>query len=91
MTIKQGLKMSAIIDKLDIKINNPKATSEEIGSDLIMQLVTKAYKAENEIYNFVAVEKECTTEQAAEIDLVEFIKELISDSGFMGFFKSAVR
>lgn len=89
LTIKQGLKLSAIIDKLDIKITNPNGKPEEVGADLLMQLARKAYKAEKEIYAFIAEIKGITPEEAENIDLVQFIKELASNAGIMNFFKSA--
>lgn len=90
LTLKQGLKLSAIIDKLDLKITDPKADAEKIGSDLLMQIVAKAHKAEQEIYAFVAETKGITPQEAEKVDLVQFIKEIASDTGVMNFFKSAV-
>jgi len=91
LTLKQGLKLSAIIDKLDLKIADPKADAEKIGSDLLMQIVAKAHKAEQEIYAFVAEIKGITPQEAENVDLVQFIKEMASDTGVVNFFKSAVK
>lgn len=90
LTMKQGLKLSAIIDKLDLKITDPKADANKVGADLIMQIVAKAHKAEQEIYAFVAETKGITVKEAENIDLIQFIKELVSDTGVVNFFKSAV-
>jgi hypothetical protein len=90
LTLKQGLKLSAIIDKLDLKITDPKASQEQIGADLIMQIISKAHKAEKEIYAFVAEAKGITPQEAENVDLVQFIKEIASDAGVINFFKSAV-
>ncbi len=91
LTIKQGIKLSAIIDKLELKISDPSASQKEVGSDLIMQIISKAYKAEQEIYAFVAEINGCSIKEAEKADLIQFIKDLVSDSGAMSFFKSAVR
>ena len=91
LTLKQGLKLSAIIDKLDIKISNPNGKPEEIGADLMMQIISKAHKAEKEIYAFVAEIRGITPQEAEKIDLVQFIKEMASDAGVLNFFKSAVK
>lgn len=91
LTLKQGLKLSAIIDKLDIKISNPNGKPEEIGADLMMQIISKAHKAEKEIYAFVAETKGITAQEAENIDLVQFIKEIAADAGMINFFKSAVK
>lgn len=91
LTMKQGLKLSAIIDKLDLKITDPKADANKIGADLMMQIISKAHKSEKEIYAFVAETKGITVQEAENIDLVQFVKELVSDAGVINFFKSAVK
>lgn len=91
MDIKQGIKLSAIIDKMELKITDPKADKEKVGADLMIQLVSKAYKAEKEIYSFVADIKQCTPKEAESVDLVEFIKEVGNISGLGDFLKSAVK
>lgn len=91
LTLKQGLKLSAIIDKLDLKITDPKADANKVGADLMMQIISKAHKAEKEIYAFVAEIKKITPEEAAEIDLMKFIQDIMSDAGVLDFFKSAVK
>lgn len=91
LTLKQGLKLSAIIDKMDLKITDPKADANKIGADLMMQIISKAHKAEKEIYAFVAEIRGITPQEAEKIDLVQFIKEMASDTGVVNFFKSAVK
>ena len=89
ITFKQGMRVSAIIDKLELKIIDPTANTEQVGSDLIMQIVSKAHKAEQEIYALVADIKKITVQEAEDVDLVDFIKVATKDSGLMDFFKSA--
>ena len=91
LTIKQGIRLSAIVDKLELEIKDPTASKEQVGADLMMQIVTKVHKAEKEIYAFVADLKKITVQEAEDIDLIEFVKEIATDSGAMGFFKSAVK
>jgi hypothetical protein len=91
LTLKQGLKLSAIIDKLDLKITDPKASQEQIGADMMMQIISKAHKAEKEIYAFVAEVKGITPQEAEKVDLIQLIKEMASDAGVVNFFKSAVK
>jgi len=90
LTVIQGIRLSAIIDKLDITITNPKGTEDEVGADLIMQVVKKAHKAEKEIFAFVADSTKCSIEEAENVDLIGFIKGLFSDASVVDFFKSAV-
>lgn len=91
MNIKQSIKISAIIDKMGLKITNAKASKEEVGADIIIQVVSKAYKAEKEIYSFIADIKKISVKEAEEVDLVEFIKEMKEISGLGSFFISAVK
>lgn len=91
MNIKQALKLSAIVDKLDIEIKNPKAGQEEVGADLMLQLVKKAHKAEPEIIQFIASIKGCSVEEAGSMDFVETIMGIVKDPRISGFFKSAAK
>lgn len=90
LTIKQGIRLSAIIEKIDIDIN-PELTQEELGASLVKQVVSKAYKAENEILSFVADTKKVSIEEAGETDLIEFFKDLVADTGIKDFFTSALK
>lgn len=90
ITIATALKISAIIDKLELKISNPEGSQEQVGADLIMQVVSKAHKAEKEILALIANIKKCSLADAANVDLLEFIKEF-ADNDLMSFFTSQVR
>ncbi len=89
MNIKQSIKLSAIIDKMGIKITNPKASKEEVGADLMIQIVSKAYKAEKEVYSFIADFKKISVKEAEDVDIIDFIKEVKEVSGLGSFFISA--
>jgi len=91
MNIKQSIKISAIIDKMELKISNAKAGQEEVGADLMIQVVSKAHKAEKEIYGFVAEIKKISVSEAEKVDLVEFIKEMREVSGLKSFFTSVLK
>lgn len=91
LTIKQGIKLSAIVDKMQLEITNPEASQKEVGADLIMQLMSKAHRAEQEIYDLVAELKGCSVVEAAQVNLVEFITELTGNKDVMAFFKSAAK
>ena len=91
MNIRQSMKLSAIVDKMGIRITDAKGSQEEIGADLMIQVVSKAYKAEMEIYNFISEIKKITVDEAQEIDIVEFIKEIGNISGIKDFFPSVIK
>ena len=68
LTFKQGIKLSAVIDKVDIDVDsivamfsgarakNRSARENQmaLGFELVLQVARQAHKAEKEIYNFVA-------------------------------------
>lgn len=89
MTIKQGIRLSAIIDKMGVKLGDPEAGASRMGADLMVQLVAKAHLAEQEIYAFVADVKGISAEEAERVNLVEFAKEIASNPAIVDFFKPA--
>ena len=91
MNIRQSMKLSAIIDKINVKITNPEASQGELGADLILQIVSGAYKAEKEIYNFIADMSKITPEAAEEMDIKDFIKLITETEGLQGFFTTAAK
>lgn len=91
LTMKQSLRLSAVIDKMDITISNPEGTQEQVGADLMLQVVRKAHKAEQEIYSLISDVQKITPAQAEDVDLIDFVKGLISDPKVVAFFKSAVK
>lgn len=90
-TVKQGIKLSAIVDKLELKITNPEASQSQVGAELLMQVVKNVGKCEQEIYEFVASVNKCTTEEAEDVDLIKFIKDFLADAELVSFFKSAAK
>lgn len=90
-TFKQGMKLSAAIDKLNLKITNAKASQEELGADIIMQIARNAHKAEKELLEFVSAVRGISLEEAADVDMVEFFTDLFSKAGVKDFFKKAVK
>jgi len=91
-TVKQAITVSRIIGKLDLKISDPKAGANEVGADLMMQLVSKAHKASEDIYKLVAELKGCTVKEAEDVDIVAiFEDEKIMGGKLVSFFTSAVK
>jgi len=90
LKVKQAYTISKIVDKMDLQINAGKS-QQELGADLIMQLLKKAHKAEAEITQLIADYKNITTDQAQELDLISTFTEIFADEGITSFFKSAVK
>ncbi|MCK9326510.1 MAG: hypothetical protein M0P69_13550 [Bacteroidales bacterium] len=91
LNIGTGIKLSAIIDKMDLKIDNPDGSRAEVGAELVVKVISKAHKAEKEIYNLVAEVKGCSIEEAPNVDLINFIGELFDSPDVVNFLKSAVK
>lgn len=91
ITTRQAIGISRLIDKLDLKITDPSADAEKIGSDMIMQVVTKIHTAEDAVYELVASIKGCTKEEAKDVDLFELYQQKLADSELMRFFIKAAR
>ena len=88
LTLKSTLKLSALADKMQLEIKNIKnATPEEIGADIIGQVIRKAHRATNEIVEFVAEYKKISKEEAENIDIMEVVEILKSEKGIVSFFK----
>lgn len=82
------IKLSLIIDKMGIKndlINIEADTNEVVGKKLIATLITNLYKAENEIYDFIAMYKEITVEEAQKVNVIEVLKEVLKIDGIQDF------
>lgn len=82
------MKLSMIIDKMEIKdelVNLYGKTDEEVGKQLISLLICRLYKAENEIYSFIATYKNISEEEAKKANIVEIIKEVIKIDGIKDF------
>jgi hypothetical protein len=89
ITIEQGMKISAIIDKLELKMPDPNKGQAFFGAELLMQVLAKAHRAKTEIYDLVAEVKGCTVKEAKAVNLMEFIKELGETEGIKDFLSSA--
>lgn len=91
LTGRQIIKISALVEKMGIKIDAKKDV-EELGSEVIWQLLTGAHKAEQEVSEVLAAFMECEPEEALDIDLLEkWYQFTDSDKGknILGFFQSA--
>lgn len=91
ITTRQALKVSKLIGKLNLKIENPKGTAEEIGADLILQIASKVGDAEDEVAEIVAMLTGLPKEEALDADLMEIFEKEKGENGFISFFTSAVK
>jgi hypothetical protein len=84
------IKLSAAVDAMDIDLQQIESkTQREMGLKLISLLVRRLHKAETQVLELIAEYKGCTAEEASRMDVIEVIKELLSDGGVNDFFGSA--
>lgn len=82
------IKLSLIIDKMGIKndlVNIESKSNEEVGKELIGILIANLHKAENEIYEFIAMYKDITPEEAQTANVIEILKEVLKIDGIKDF------
>jgi predicted Mrr-cat superfamily restriction endonuclease len=87
--LKQGMKLSAMIDKMELKLPDISKGQDQFGVELVFEIISKAHKAEKEVYAFVAEVKGCTQKEAQDVDLFEFISDLLGDVETRDFLFSA--
>lgn len=86
MTIKNIASLSKIIDKMGLDISeiskglqDKDTTQEAFGLFLFGKIAPKLHKVEDDIIEFIADFKKINKEEAAEIDIVKFLKENLGD------------
>ena len=74
------MKISLIIDKMGIAndiMSIDKSSNEEVGKALIGLIISKMYKAENEVYEVIAEYKGLTIEEAKKAEIIPILKDLL--------------
>lgn len=59
----------------------------KIGMNIILKLGSKLHEVRDELVKFIAIYKGISEEEATKVDIIDFIKELISDEDFTSFLK----
>ena len=86
--------LSAIIDKMEIgeqlktmeiSTGNNKKDQEELGKQLIVLLISKIYKAKEEVYELIAAYKNITVEEAKKVEIIPVIQEILGMEGLKSF------
>ena len=86
MRTKTLLKLSAFMDVAEIDFSVLKGTDKTVvGIAIIAELAKKIHRAENEFYEMVMDYKKITREEAEEIDIVEVVKEILTDGDVQSF------
>ena len=62
-------------------------TKNKIGMNIILKLGSKLHEVRDELVKFIAIYRGISEEEATKVDMIDFIKELISDEDFTSFLK----
>lgn len=90
MKTKLLIKLSLIMDKMGIASEISKIegeTNEEIAKKILGILISKIYRAEDEIYELISEFKSISLDDAKEVDIIPIIKELIVNADVKSFLK----
>ena len=94
ISTEMAIIMSAIVDKMEIgqelkemEVNtgDEKKDREELGKQLIVLIISKLYKAKEEVYELIALYKGITIEEAKTAEIIPIIKELFGVDGAVDF------
>lgn len=80
MKTKHLIKLSKIIDKIEIKdalVSIEEDDTKEVAKRILSLLISNLYKAEKEIYEFVADYKGITIEEAENEDIIKLLTDVL--------------
>lgn len=58
---------------------------KQIGAELLLTLGKKLYLVKDEMIQFIALYKEISEQEAKEVDMIGFLKEISTDKGLKSF------
>ncbi len=94
ISTEMAIIMSAIVDKMEIgqelkqmEVNtgDEKKDREELGKQLIVLIISKLYKAKEEVYELISLYKGIPVEEAKKAQIIPIIKELFGIDGAVDF------
>lgn len=80
MKTRHLIKLSKIIDKIEIKdalVSIEEDDTKEVAKRILGLLISNLYKAEKEIYEFVADYKGITIEEAENEDIIKLLTDVL--------------
>ena len=79
MEIGQELK------KMEVNTGDSKKDNEELSKQLLILIISKIYKAKDEIYEMIADYKGITVEEAKKVEIIPIIQEILGIEGIQDF------
>ncbi len=79
MEIGQELK------KMEVNTGDSKKDNEELSKQLLILIISKIYKAKDEIYEMIADYKGITIEEAKKVEIIPIIQEILGIEGIQDF------
>nr|DAL10374.1 MAG TPA_asm: hypothetical protein [Caudoviricetes sp.] len=94
LTTETVITLSLIIDKMEIRdelknleINtgNEEQDNKELGKSLILLIISKLYKAKEEIYQLISEYKSISIEEAKNVEIMPVLKEILGIEDLVDF------
>lgn len=94
LTTETVITLSLIIDKMEIRdelknleINtgNEEQDNKELGKRLILLIISKLYKAKEEIYQLISEYKSISIEEAKNVEIMPVLKEILGIEDLVDF------
>ena len=63
------------------------AMQQQLGAELLLLLGKKLHLVKEEMIQFISIYKGISEEEAKEVDIIKFIKEIAKDEGIQSFLK----
>ena len=80
------IKVSAMIDKMGIDLSVIEGKdNEEVGTKVLTELIKNIHKAEQELYELIALKQKITVEEAKTYDVIKFFSDLLKQDGIKDF------
>lgn len=79
--------VSQLILELNEESDDPEKDKKIIVKKLLSLIINNLYKAEDEIIDLVAETMKITKEEAADVDIIPFVKQIFNDQRIFDFLK----
>ena len=79
------MKIGQELKKMEVNTGDSKKDNEELSKQLLILIISKIYKAKDEIYEMIASYKDITVEEAKKIAVIPIIQEILGIEGTADF------
>lgn len=80
------IRISAMIDKMGIDLSIIQGKdNEEVGTKVLTAIIKNIHKAEQELYELIALKQGISIEEAKTYDVIKFFTDLLKQEGLKDF------